>query len=82
VSALAFYEATKKTQAEIVSMDLSEKYLKYAEEAFRRHGAADRIITIQGPCLEMFVLSPLLISVYVPVRVNCSLSNQMTGFPH
>ncbi|EAW15303.1 O-methyltransferase [Aspergillus clavatus NRRL 1] len=53
VSALIFHEATKKTQAEIVSMDMSETYLKYAEDAFRRHGATDRIRTVQGPCLEM-----------------------------
>jgi caffeoyl-CoA O-methyltransferase len=39
-------------------MDMSEKYLNYAEEAFRRHGATDRISTIKGPCLEMFVLVP------------------------
>lgn len=59
VSALIFHEATKKTQAEIVSMDMSETYLKYAEDAFRRHGATDRIRTVQGPCLEMFVLLPM-----------------------
>ncbi|KAJ6113571.1 hypothetical protein N7523_006888 [Penicillium sp. IBT 18751x] len=53
VSALAFYEASKKTEAEIVSMDMSEKYLGYAQEAFRRYGASDRISTVQGPCLEM-----------------------------
>jgi hypothetical protein len=61
-------------------MDMSEKYLKYAEEAFRRHGATDRISTIQGPCLEMFVLVPYYVS--VALRINHSFLNQMTGFQH
>lgn len=56
VSAIAFYEATKKTQAEIATIDLSETYLKYAEDAFRQYGMTDRIKTIKGPCLDMYVL--------------------------
>ncbi|OOQ90410.1 putative O-methyltransferase [Penicillium brasilianum] len=53
VSALVFYEATKEGTAEIVSMDMSEKYLEFAQDAFRRYGADERIKTVQGPCLDM-----------------------------
>ncbi|KAF7716751.1 O-methyltransferase [Penicillium ucsense] len=53
VSALVFYEATKEAQAEIVSMDMSETYLQYAQDAFRRYGADHQIKTVKGPCLEM-----------------------------
>lgn len=53
VSALVFYEATKDADVEVVSMDMSETYLQYAQDAFRRHGADHRIKTVKGPCLEM-----------------------------
>ncbi|KAF7597142.1 hypothetical protein BBP40_009480 [Aspergillus hancockii] len=53
VSTLAFYEGTRKTKAEIITVDMSEEYLQIAETAFRRHGATDRIQTIRGPCLEI-----------------------------
>jgi protein-L-isoaspartate O-methyltransferase len=53
VSALVFYEATNEAQAEIVSIDMSETYLKYAQDAFRRYGADHRIKTVKGPCLDM-----------------------------
>ncbi|GFF96437.1 putative O-methyltransferase [Aspergillus udagawae] len=53
VSALVFYEATKEAQAEIVSIDMSDTYLKYAQDAFRRYGADHRIKTVKGPCLDM-----------------------------
>jgi tRNA1(Val) A37 N6-methylase TrmN6 len=59
VSALAFYEATRDTKAEIISIDVSEKFLKIANDAFTRHRATDRIHTIQGECLKMYVLPPI-----------------------
>ncbi|KAI1977170.1 hypothetical protein LOZ53_001736 [Ophidiomyces ophidiicola] len=60
VSALAFYEATRKTQAEIISMDMSEKYLGYANDAFALYGANDRITTVKGPCLDLYVFSSII----------------------
>lgn len=53
VSALALHEATRQTGAEIVTADVSEKYLKIAEDAFKRHGATDRIRVIRGDCLQV-----------------------------
>jgi predicted O-methyltransferase YrrM len=53
VGALAFHEATKQTKAEIVTVDMSDKYLRIAEDAFRRHGATDRIRAIKGNCLTV-----------------------------
>ncbi|KAL2783447.1 S-adenosyl-L-methionine-dependent methyltransferase [Aspergillus keveii] len=53
VGALAFYEATKRTNAEIVTVDMSEKYLRIAKDAFKRHGATDRITVIKGNCLNV-----------------------------
>jgi caffeoyl-CoA O-methyltransferase len=56
VSALALHEATKDINAEIVTIDMSQKYLAIAKEAFKRHGADDRIRAIQGNCLQMYIL--------------------------
>ncbi|GAB1210892.1 hypothetical protein ATERTT37_000002 [Aspergillus terreus] len=53
VSALAFYEATKDTLAEIITIDISERFLKIAQDAFNRYGATDRIHVVQGACLQM-----------------------------
>jgi predicted O-methyltransferase YrrM len=53
VGALAFHEATKHTNAEIVTVDVSEKYLKIAEDAFKRHRATNRIRVIKGNCLNV-----------------------------
>ncbi|KAL4919688.1 S-adenosyl-L-methionine-dependent methyltransferase [Aspergillus aurantiobrunneus] len=53
ISSLALHEATKHTNTEIVTIDLSEKYLKIDEDAFRRQGATDRIRAIKGNCLEV-----------------------------
>lgn len=55
VSALAFYEATKDTLAEIITIDISERFLKIAQDAFNRYGATDRIHVVQGACLQMYV---------------------------
>ncbi|KAF9887241.1 hypothetical protein FE257_010369 [Aspergillus nanangensis] len=53
VSALAFYEATRDTQAEITTIEMSEKFLQISGAAFAHHGADDRIQTVQGECLKM-----------------------------
>jgi predicted O-methyltransferase YrrM len=55
VSALALHEATKDNNAEIVTIDVSEKYLAIANDAFKRHGASDRIRLIKGNCLNVYV---------------------------
>ncbi|KAL4956621.1 S-adenosyl-L-methionine-dependent methyltransferase [Aspergillus filifer] len=53
VSTLCFYEGSRRTAAQIVSLDLSEEYLQIAEKAFQKYGADDRIQTMKGPCLKL-----------------------------
>jgi len=48
-SALAWYEATKTTKAEIVTLELSAEMIKIAMETFKKNEAEDRIKLIEGP---------------------------------
>ncbi|KAI9372464.1 S-adenosyl-L-methionine-dependent methyltransferase [Aspergillus egyptiacus] len=58
VSTLSFYEGTRRRRAEITTVDLSEMYLRIAEEAFRRYDAMDRIRVVRGDCLEVLPTLP------------------------
>ena len=51
-SALVWYEATRKTQCEIVTLELSKQMIAVAEDVFERRGVGDRIKMIEGPASE------------------------------
>ncbi len=48
-SAIAWYEGTKETQAEIVTLELSPKMIAAARQAFKTYGVEDRVKLIEGP---------------------------------
>ncbi|KAK0630430.1 S-adenosyl-L-methionine-dependent methyltransferase [Bombardia bombarda] len=47
-SALAWYEGTKDTQAEIISLELSPKMIEASRAAFKKFGVEDRVKLIEG----------------------------------
>ncbi|KND89161.1 putative O-methyltransferase YrrM [Tolypocladium ophioglossoides CBS 100239] len=51
-SAIAWYQGTKATQAEIVTLELSPKMIAASREAFRKFGVEDRVKLIEGPANE------------------------------
>ncbi|KAK8095675.1 o-methyltransferase domain-containing protein [Apiospora kogelbergensis] len=51
-SALAWYEGTKETQAEIVTLELSPKMIAASRKAFQEYGVDDRVTLIEGPADE------------------------------
>ncbi|KAL9034182.1 MAG: hypothetical protein Q9214_007162, partial [Letrouitia sp. 1 TL-2023] len=48
-SALAFYEGTRSTNAEIVTMDVRGEVLQFTRKMFQDVGADDRIMVMEGP---------------------------------
>lgn len=48
-SALAWYEGTKDTKAEIVTLEYSRKMIAASREAFAKYGVEDRIKLVEGP---------------------------------
>jgi len=48
-SALAWYEGTKDTQAEIVTLELSPKMIAASRQTFAKYGVEDRVKLIEGP---------------------------------
>ncbi|KAF3010364.1 hypothetical protein E8E14_009515 [Neopestalotiopsis sp. 37M] len=48
-SALAWYEGTKDTQAEIVTLELSPKMIAASKKAFKENNVEDRVKLIEGP---------------------------------
>ncbi|KUI65975.1 Caffeoyl-CoA O-methyltransferase [Cytospora mali] len=48
-SALAWYEGTKDTQAEIVTLELSPKMIAASRQTFEKYGVGDRVTLIEGP---------------------------------
>ncbi|KAL2140869.1 hypothetical protein VTI28DRAFT_3160 [Corynascus sepedonium] len=48
-SALAWYEGTRDTQAEIVTLEYSKKMIAASREAFKKYGVDDRVKLIEGP---------------------------------
>ncbi|KAK2007133.1 S-adenosyl-L-methionine-dependent methyltransferase [Colletotrichum eremochloae] len=48
-SALAWYEGTKDTKAEIITLELSPKMIAASKEAFDKFGVNDRVKLIEGP---------------------------------
>ena len=55
-SALAWYEGTKETQAEIVTLELSPKMIAASRKAFQEYGVDDRVTLIEGPADETCVV--------------------------
>ena len=51
-SALAWYEGTKATQAQIVTLELSPEMIKVAREIFKKTGVEDRVELVEGPASE------------------------------
>lgn len=54
-SALAWYEGTKDTQAEIVTLELSPKMIAASRRAFQEYGVEDRVKLIEGPADQTYV---------------------------
>jgi predicted O-methyltransferase YrrM len=54
-SALAWYEGTRDTQAEIVTLELSPKMIAASRQAFKKYGVEDRVRLIEGPAGETYV---------------------------
>jgi predicted O-methyltransferase YrrM len=48
-SALAWYEGTKDTQAEIITLELSPKMIAASRQTFAKYGVGDRVKLIEGP---------------------------------
>ncbi|KAL8953258.1 MAG: hypothetical protein Q9222_000863 [Ikaeria aurantiellina] len=48
-SALAWYEGTKATEAEIVTLDIQSEILKTTSTLFKELGVDDRITLVEGP---------------------------------
>ena len=48
-SALAWYEGTKDTKAEIVTLEYSSKMIAASREAFAKYGVEDRVTLVEGP---------------------------------
>lgn len=61
-SALAWYEGTRDTQAEIVTLELSPKMVAASRAAFKKYGVEDRIKLIEGPADQTCVSAPLSLS--------------------
>ena len=51
-SALAWYEGTKDTQAEIITLELSQVMIDASKKAFKKYGVNDRVKLIEGPADE------------------------------
>lgn len=51
-SALAWYEGTKSTQAEIITLELSPEMIAASREAFNKYNVNDRIKLIEGPAAD------------------------------
>ncbi|ROW17648.1 hypothetical protein VPNG_00858 [Cytospora leucostoma] len=48
-SALAWYEGTRDTQAEIVTLELSPKMIAASRQTFEKYGVGDRVTLVEGP---------------------------------
>jgi predicted O-methyltransferase YrrM len=48
-SALAWYEGTRSTNAEIITLELSQVMIDASKEAFEKFGVTDRVKLIEGP---------------------------------
>ena len=51
-SAMAWYEGTKTTKAEIVTLDIRSEVLESTKKALKEHGVEDRITLVEGPASE------------------------------
>ncbi|PGH33548.1 hypothetical protein GX50_03620 [[Emmonsia] crescens] len=51
-SALAWYEGTKATQAEIITLELSPEMIAAARSVFDKYNVNDRVTLIEGPAAE------------------------------
>ena len=58
-SAVAWYEGTRATNAEIVTLDLPSEGLKNTRKYFKELAVDDRITVIEGPAAETSVSTPL-----------------------
>lgn len=47
-SALAWYEGTKATQAEIITLELGPKMIQASKDAFKKYKVEDRVTLIEG----------------------------------
>lgn len=54
-SAVAWYNGTRATNAEIVTLDLQCEVLEHARKYFKEIEADDRITVIEGPAAETLV---------------------------
>ncbi|KAJ6133485.1 hypothetical protein N7471_008700 [Penicillium samsonianum] len=52
ISALAFYEATRDFDTEILSLDVDKDFITIAQAGFERYQATDRIRIIEGDCVQ------------------------------
>lgn len=48
-SALAWYEGTRDTNAEIITLELSPKMIAASRKTFEQYGVTDRVTLIEGP---------------------------------
>jgi predicted O-methyltransferase YrrM len=51
-SALAWYEATEKNKADIITLELDPKMIAASRETFDKYGLNDRVTLIEGPAGE------------------------------
>lgn len=51
-SALAWYESTVSTKAEIITLELDPKMIKASRRTFDKYGLNDRVTLIEGPAQE------------------------------
>ena len=51
-SALAWYESTETTRAEIITLELDPKMIAASRRTFEKYGLNDRVTLIEGPAQE------------------------------
>lgn len=51
-SALAWYEATQKTQAEIITLELDPKMIAATRTTIAKYNLGDRVTVVEGPAQE------------------------------
>lgn len=55
-SALAWYEGTRDTQAEIITLELSQVMIDTSRKTFNKYNVNDRVKLIEGPAAESIEL--------------------------
>lgn len=67
-SALCWYEGTRSTNAEIITLDIRHEVVEAAEKAFKDFGVDDRIRVLEGSADSSYVAFPGKWPSFAPLR--------------